>query len=306
MTTFNPNAHIHFTGRACVRCGKALTDAASMEVGVGPICRKLDNHLLAQMFPANVAEAQVAVKTFDLNDISPETHGTYAKVAEALAANETSDWRETVKRIEWILSYGTSPSNNAALTTVVAALGYVGLAALWNGDAATGLATVWFAAGRLYLAGPRNAAARAALKSIPGIKGGAAKDAQGADVKFAWSVPAAAHGAFFRAVVTHYPHNQGLVTAIGEAQAYKAPEAEVAAPVVEAPKATVLVGNEVVKLKTPYSPAFVAAIKGLPYKERAWNPVEKVWEVKMSCRTAAEGIVAQHFGKYATVQATVA
>ena len=45
------------TVRHCSRCQKALTDAVSLEVGVGPICRSIDNHVLAVTIPADLVAA---------------------------------------------------------------------------------------------------------------------------------------------------------------------------------------------------------------------------------------------------------
>ena len=75
-----------------------------MEVGIGPICRKLDNALLAKLIPADVESARTAAKKVLINELPAETFNTFSNVLEDLEIG-TDDWRKTVKRIEWILSW---------------------------------------------------------------------------------------------------------------------------------------------------------------------------------------------------------
>lgn len=42
-----------------IRCGLPLEDAASLNEGIGPVCRKKDNRLLAVSLPANVHAARL-------------------------------------------------------------------------------------------------------------------------------------------------------------------------------------------------------------------------------------------------------
>jgi hypothetical protein len=310
---------LHNTSRNCTRCGKDLTDAASMEAGIGPICRHLDNELLARLIPSDVEAARKALEAVDVVTAAPETVSTLTEVCDAVYADEAmtrEDWRIEVKRVEWALSF---PANNAmrdALTGMVAALGYVGLAALWNGDAATGEAAVFFANGRLLVQGPKNKAARMAFREIKGFKFHAEGTLAPAS-KAAWSFPADQHGAFFRAIITHYPNFTGLMEAVQAAKAFlAAPQPTVAAapvavkakdggtvvvaPVVAekpAPKCSMTVAGLFVKVATPYKVEFIGDLKqSFPYSDRRWNKFEKVWEVVATHQTKVVELVKKHYG----------
>jgi len=266
--------------RACVRCGKDLTDVASMEVGVGPICRKLDNALLAATIPANVNAARAAWAGVVVAGLDPMTVDTLLKVERDLfsaAAPSEKDWRKPVKRIEWVLSHKCDTESRTALCSLVEALGYVGLVAMWNGEAASGLATITFLDGRLWLVGPRNKAGKDALKAIPGRK---FHPAEGTE-KAKWSVPASAHTAFVMAVKKHWPNHEGLLKQVTQAIAWveNAKIIQNPAPVKAGPVVTLTVVGSEMWVKTPYNPNFVATVKTLPWKERRWDATEKVWWV---------------------------
>ncbi len=285
--------------RFCVRCLKELTDAASMEAGIGPICRNLDNALLARLIPSNLPAARLFVDAIDLTSVAPETLSTLNEVCAALLADDAAareDWRVEVKRIEWALSF---PANNflrADLTKLVAALGYVGLAALWNGDAATGKATITCMNGRIVVQGPNKAAAR---KTFRNIKGSKFHPANALITKACWSFPGTAHETVFNAVITHYPNHDGLSEALEAAKkAIPAPVAVVAAPVEKAaPKCCLTPMGVLLKVATPYNPAFISDLKALPYNDRRWNKTEKVWEVPLARETDVKALVVKHYGQ---------
>jgi hypothetical protein len=208
--------------RFCSRCGKDLTDAASQECGVGPVCRKMDNKLLAKCLPANPGVAKVAWAMIDFLAQPTTVIHVLAlvdvKVATMSPVDDDTfgnDWRDTVKQIEWVLSHTLTGPTVTALHDFVSALGYTGLAALWKGDAATGKAVVTFANGRLSFTGPNNKGGRTSFKAAcPGYK----FHAKTSTTPAAWSAPAAAHKGFYETMVTHWPNNEGLAEAVEQAK----------------------------------------------------------------------------------------
>lgn len=276
--------------RACCRCGKALDDAASKEAGIGPVCRKLDNALLARLIPARVADAQMLAASVRTDDLPAPTHATFANVMADLLDFGSKDWRLTVKRIEWILSWSMPSLTHTTLVDVVRSLGYVGLAALLSGEAATGKTTVTFENGRLYLFGPRNKTGAVEFKKIKGRMFHPAGVPTANGLKKAWSVPAARADEFYTVVMTYWPNVTGLEEAVAAAKSAPATEA---AP---APAPTYLTeAGGVLKVKTPYNAAFVADLKALPYKARKWNGAEKVWEVATEFKAKVEALIATHY-----------
>ena len=293
---FNASSVASPASRSCVRCGKELTDAASMEVGIGPICRKLDNAILATHIPANVAAALDSFAGIPELPIGA-VQDTFNNVLAALKAGGKSDWRVEVKRMEWMLSFeAVRQVAYKGMLATVRALGYVGLASLWEGEAATGLATVRFESGRLFIKGPRNKGAVRAFRAIVGrLFHGATKE---------WSVPAAQSAAFTAAVHAHYPVNTGLDAALAAATAVTAatPAPSPSAPsqkpasglLIEAAGATLVI-------KTPYSAAFVGQVKSLPYPDRKWDAAQKAWVVNAAHLDTVKGMVAACYGKQPVV-----
>jgi len=304
------------TSRNCTRCSKELTDAASMEAGIGPICRKLDNALLAKLIPSNLTRAREVLATLDLTTAAPETMTVLVSIETSIMADDAhtrDDWRLEVKRIEWALSFHGNNSFRKGLTSVVAALGYVGLASLWNGEAATGKAAVTCLNDRLVVQGPKNSAARATFKRISGFKFHPASNGS----KPQWSFPVAEHAAVLLAVITHYPNNEGLDLAIEGAKTYianlpppPAPTpaavvpAAVAAPALPKAKCAVESVGVLLKVRTPYKPEFINDLKNeLPWTDRRWNSGEKVWEVSANHSSFVLGLVIKHYGNDALVPA---
>ena len=292
------------SGRHCVRCGKELTDAASMLVGVGPVCRKLDNALLAQAIPSDLPKAVEAYKSVDVGTLPPETISTFLKIESALIAADALyclDWRETVKLIEWICSWGGTPS--CGLMNIVSALGYVGLVAMWKGEAASGQATISFAEGRLFVSGPKNKAFRFAIKKVAGWKFHPSKMA---GERPSWSLPHTQAQAFEKLIVTHYPNHTPMTEALNAASVFHPVEppmppqfsgVPLPTPVLNPPAAYVSVSPEgLLLVKTPYNVAFLDMLKcSIPYGKRGWDPVSKVWKVAAEFKPQVLKALSQFF-----------
>jgi hypothetical protein len=300
--------------RHCFRCSLPLTDAASLNEGIGPICRKLDNSILARLIPSDMAKVLAAYRTVDVLSLTPETLDTFMALEAAFRADDAptrEDWRKEVKRIEWILSHHQTYLNIEALKAVVLGLGYVGIVSLWSGEAATGLASVFAIDGRLFFQGPQNKAGRIAFKKIYGFK---FHPASSDFPKACWSFPADKFREVRLAVITHYPNFSGLLEAVEVAQALveeqKALEAAklaalppvvVAAPVTPPAPANIISLVEVgdtLKVKTPFRTSYIAELRSTPKDAlpRKWNADEKVWEFPVSHKAKVEALVQKHYG----------
>lgn len=311
------------SGRSCARCGKELTDAASMEVGIGPICRNLDNCLLAKLIPSNIDRAREALAELDLTSLAPETLPTLSEVVSdinAETAASVDDWRKTVKRIEWALSFPGNHNFRPMLTSCVSALGYVGLAAMWDGKAASGKAEVSVKDGRFAIVGPRNKAFNTAAKKINGWKFRPAGTVF--EKKACWTFPCDQWGAVFETVITHYPNFSGLDASIEEAKkvvearlaekqalreeeekaAIEAVPAAVVAPapvqtVQAAKKCSITSAGVLLKVATPYKPEYINELKEtIKWGDRRWNAQERVWEVAANHEAEVKALVTKHFG----------
>ena len=288
MTTHN-----HTGSRNCSRCGKELTDAASMDRGIGPVCRKMDNSVLARMIPSDVWAAQRCWSQIDAASVPEKAQKTLGQIGADLLDDSNNDWRSTCKRVEWVISWGVGSTNHKHLVNVVRSLGYVGLASVLVGDAAKGLCTVTFENGRLYMQGPNNAAGRASLKAIKGRKFHPKTD----EHKPRWSVPATEWAAFQMTIWSHWPKFSGLEEAVEAAQAHAAKPVVETAPEPKPSLVTVTEQDGVLKVKSPYNAGFVATLKAeiSNWKHRRWNPAEKVWEVHVSEAETLKALIAKFY-----------
>lgn len=284
------------TGRSCCRCRKDLTDMASIEAGIGPICRKQDNKLLANSIPANPPEALMALLTIKADaSINVDAHATYADLLGMLTMNlDGTDWRIAIRKIEKILSYDdTRWKTLKAFSEVARWLGYLGVAALWNGEASTGDATVTFnpltARGpRILIDGPRCSAARQKLHNLGAVYVPSPKPGRRTIVVEPKHLDAIA-----TIVQTHYPMSIGLSVVRAEVDAFfksKTPTpTPMPAPTPVTVQATPAPGGPVsscriekngnsLKINTPYDAAFIAGFKNtIPYKDRSWDAATKSW-----------------------------
>ena len=276
--------------RTCARCGKDLTDAASMEVGTGPICRKMDNALLAATIPANV---EAAIKAWgNVANLPSECQLTSDRVWADLNEGSSIDWRATVKRLEWLASWG-NVVQVTEITSVIRALGYVGLANMIGGDAASGKASIRAHEGRLYIQGPNNKAGRMAIKAIQGRRFHPADSSKGTRAE--WSVPSNQGEAFKLVVISHWPNHEGLTESLDViASLPVSTTAEVSAP--KAPSARMETVSGGFMVYTPYNPDFVSAIKAIAYRNRKWVPASKAWFVTPDMSFHVRSLVLKHYG----------
>lgn len=301
--------------RHCFRCSKELTDAASLNEGIGPWCRKLDNAVLARLIPSDMAKVLEAYQQVDPLTLEASTLQTFMGLEAAFreeGAGAREDWRKEAKRIEWMLSHKQEWENVKALKAIVLALGYVGLVALWNGEAATGLASIFCLEGRLALQGPQNKAAKRAFMFIPGWN--FHKVPHGEDHRPTWSVPADKIREFRMLVITHYPNFEGLLEALEAAEAYVAelkastpPPTPVTAPAATVTAAIPVVSNGAIsivevdgklKVKTPFRVSYVTELRTLPKTTlpREWLKTEQVWAFPVSHKDQGLALVKKHYG----------
>jgi len=160
-----PRLVTDITLRHCSRCRKELTDPASRECGVGPICRNKDNHLYAKTIQANLPVAGALILGTHADQLPVELQerfesfkASFLKKSEQVQkANDDimamklagSDYRDEVRELDYFLSYMMSDTLRERLIKIVEALGYIGLAGVLAGDASKSEARVWFENGRI-------------------------------------------------------------------------------------------------------------------------------------------------------------
>jgi hypothetical protein len=258
-----------------------------MDAGVGPVCRKLDNKLYALKLMPNMPKVLLLLSQLQLEKL-PDTARNLvltqmipeltASHQWMLATGKPCDFRATVKRVEWVISHDLQDAERHLLIELVESLGFVGLAALWRGEASTGKSLITCVSGRLVLKAARNKFGRAALKKIPGWRFDS--------ISKCWSVPAAAVEQFRTIILTFWPNNEGLDEACLQAQqvlheASLQVLVQAAEPVQKAPvlsKVTIYPNADQVTVSFPYNAALIEALKAqIPSKNRKWDPIHKMW-----------------------------
>jgi hypothetical protein len=279
----------------CYRCGEALTDPASTEAGIGPVCRKLANAALATTIPADIDTvlAHLAGVSFKAEALTEALAAVTEEITEG-AAKGRADWRNVANVLVRLIAYSTL-SSKAALCNAVEALGYVTLAAVAREEASPSTAEVTVADCRVVLKTKKNAAALAAIKAIPGRKfHGESKT---------WSFPPTEFRAVLAVVQKFFPVTKlnvlDLATEVAKAVNASKPAAVTTtvngAPVKAAPSVTITEAPGGFNVVSPYNPAFVADLKtALPYKARAWTG--KCWWVAATVVDTVKEIAAKHYG----------
>lgn len=169
------------TPRHCSRCHKQLTDPASREAGVGPVCRSKNNTLFAKTIRANLPCASAIVLGTHVEQFPPEVQDRWTSFKEKFlrqmqrAKLDTellftgSDFRDCVCDLDFMLSFHMDSRLQHRLTETVRHLGYPGLAGVLAGEASVSKAKVWYENGRVYLDGRANTAGYRLMRRVPGI-----------------------------------------------------------------------------------------------------------------------------------------
>ena len=166
--------------RSCSRCGRELTDSASRECGVGPVCRRKDNAIFARQIPANLTLALTTVLDFTADNFHAEIAGNFESVraefvrkteaarrehgADQMPAIPGGDFRDTVDWLDMSLSYRTSTQHRLRVINLIDELGYVSLASVLRGEACMSPATLEIEGERVLLKGKSNKAGWKAMK----------------------------------------------------------------------------------------------------------------------------------------------
>ena len=304
------------TARFCSRCRLPLTDAASRECGVGPVCRRKDNHLFAKTIRANYPMALALLMGLpeDGSALAVEARPTFKRMRKALmrraerAANASDtatfnaggqDLRKIVTDLDFLCSFShhgrvASGSNvRDMLTGMVRHLGYVGLAGVLDGVASTSPAKIWFENGRVYLSGLGCTDGFRAMRSIPGI----VTPRRRGD-RTPYSAPAAAAAAFFTNVGRFWPLYEGDMYALAaEAAAWADTHAAsesaglaMASTVTRAPAPTVFEATRRSAdfyVKFPWvrganMAGLTTAFKTIPSSDRSYDPASKLWSFRLN------------------------
>lgn len=315
------------TRRHCSRCGQPLTDAASRECGVGPVCRKKDNHLFAKTIPANYAVAVVHLLALGQGDrLHEDACSTFLRMRKTLlkraekaaqANDDTTalklrgqDLRKIVGDLDFLCSFEHHDySAKTSIVEIVRALGYVGLAGVLAGEASTSPAKVYFKNGRVYLEGLGNTSGWRTMRKISGITSPRTRGD-----RTPYSAPAAQIEAFKAAVMRHWPLYEGDFADIE--QKCEAFQRSLSAELAEAAQeSTVPTFLATIRIRTadfcvsfPWRKdrnmsAFLGELKSIPASGRSYDPPSKAWSFKTEHLDTVKTILAKYYDGVETREA---
>lgn len=301
--------------RHCSRCNQPLTDPASWERGIGPICAKKDTHLFAKTIAANYAMASIHLLNVSV-DTLPETLqpvwislvGLVLEKMQTASKNTADndfyitgeDCRLVCKVIDFMLSYKLPGNAKRDMIQLVKHLGFVGLAGVLSGESSTGAAELKFENGKLSLIGSSNKSGFNAMRVIPGIvvprkRGGGAYEA-----------PAAQHDKFIAAVMEFWPCFDGKVDEIRT----QCMEWIAANPIIVNKQLAIdpskrnakvmyrSATNEIVVsfdwLKE-VSPRIIDEIKTINFRERRYDATTRTWTIKADHRSKVVDLLSPHY-----------
>jgi hypothetical protein len=296
--------------RTCTRCRLDLTDPASVQHGLGPICREFSNAVLAKELPtAWDAEAQgglflLSAESFESEGDRARFEAVYLKIMTSKGANSAEpvtgeDARKLVRELAYLASAAPSRPVYEILINAIRGLGYPTYAAAVSGASSSSEASLTVEGGRIWLSGARNAAGRAALARIGGWWDRRSER---------YHAPLSAAEAFVKLARIYWPLVTGAEAVLEAAKVATAPKltpAPAPAPVVvlptpkpEAPAPAVPevrlepLGGEVLVF-TPFHPKFNSHLKSTC--SWRWDRARKAWAVKRSDEAQARKLLALYF-----------
>lgn len=297
--------------RTCAYCGLPLTDSASLQAGVGPVCRGKDNALYAKGIPADLPAAKAAFQAVvrlisdSGAEVSSYFHSTALPAFEAAMGSETPDFRDAVRALVWIAS--GSKALRAKVGPVVSALGYPAVAAMILGMAVSSPATLALiptpfknrpeTLGVLNLVGASAPKATKPLRAFGGVK-----------TTTGWCFPLANLDTLVQNLPHLYPwltveHPEGWSglalareNALAAFKASQTPAVTVTTVVTPAPTpakapspvtVTPVGGRPAAKngtpragIRTPYNGGWIVTLKTLvPATNRSYSAADQTWEV---------------------------
>ncbi len=278
--------------RRCCRCGKELTDASSLEAGIGPECRDYANELLALEMPVAVSRIDVFA-LLGTSLVLPEVcQPTWAKVEEKLVplfqGNEATivgvDLRATVLRIAWILSFPLADGVREQLFHLIGLLGYPGVEALLRNEVTMGKAKAEFFERRLRVTGTRPKALLRRLAKQGSRNFAEAKRGEG---EYWWSILHTEADLFEKLARRYYARLEGLEEALAAARADQGQPA-----LILSGKPVRITAGPRGKLRvfSDYNKDFVNGLKqAFPRWERRWD--SQAWEIAEEILPAVEQLI---------------
>jgi hypothetical protein len=190
------------------------------------------------------------------------------------------DFRDSVRDLDWFLSYRHSSTIRSRLIKIVDALGYVGLAAVLSGEAALSEAKVYFRDGFLFLEGKACKPGFLTMRRIPGVE-----TPRYRGDRTPYKAPASQAERFLDAVRRHWPMYDADLDALRtEADEWVEAHPEVV-PEPDVPTAQIAKRSDDFVIKFPWVRGanmygLLGNLKAVNSADRRFDPESKTWSFK--------------------------
>lgn len=307
MTTNNNDAIAkiaNLVATNCLACGTPLTDAESVERGIGPVCSgkyyEVQHEVTETMVEAAVGHLAMA----NMRGLIPDD------VFKAVA-DMTGDPRNFVNVITRYFAATQTKEILAAITPAYEAMGYKALADKLNkanldvhivehGDAN-------------FVAFPYSRKAAGDFRAVKGARKGKGPKGSGYGRNTVWYYPESEEAHVLAILGHHFGGQPAFVVKEGEdsdrvtldkvswpeLRNFRAPKAK-AAPARRA-VGQITIKKGFIEIKTPYNSGFVKDLKSevskaSSWRDRRWNPKKRVWEVDAQHTDLVKDLVLRHYG----------
>lgn len=286
------------TATHCCVCRTPLTDAESVEHGIGPVCsRRYYNPL----HTPTEEQLQVALGHLAISGLDDDI---IDKVLAVIGNDHVNARMGCNLLIKWASAHYADRDVVFKCANVIRALGYTELADKLEADRTTAIVLVGANEIEIYV--PDKYQVIRELERIPGSHRlrNADGTAQKKGAKVGWTIPVA-HGEWLNALLGVYFHGQlmcgtGGIRKIPHASwstlaACRAGQTTVTTPTTPTYVTMTQRANGWVDLHTPYNGAFLADLKAkVPYQSRSWTG--SIWTFDAHYITTVRTLVLAHFG----------
>jgi len=300
------------TASHCCVCRAELTDAESVEHGIGPVCSK---RYYSPLHKPNASQIKNALGLLACGDFPEHIEEGFTKLVNTKDGEPHANARVACNLlVYWASCHYDERDEVFKCSAIIRTLGYIELADKLEADRT--VAIVREHDDHLEVFIPAKYRFTSDMKDIPGTEtlldhetgptGQPVEKPRKVGRKVGWKVPIKEKDYFLTVLGFHC----GGELACGDGKVWKVPRKTWydLRPFKTPAKATTSTApsNGAIRLEatsnghfrvfTPYNTDFIVDLKKINYKHRRWNPKDRCWEVEKKFETEVKGLITKHYG----------
>jgi len=314
-TPKTPETHAaiaQITASHCCVCRAELTDAESVEHGIGPVCSK---RYYNPLHKPDASQIKNALGLLACSDLPEHIQDGFLKLVNTKGGEPHANARLACNLlVYWASAHFDNRDEVFKCSAIVRTLGYTELADKLEADRT--VAIVREHSDHIEAFIPDKYRFRGDMRDIPGAEaltttessptGDTVEKPLKVGRKVGWKVPIAEKDYFLTVLGYHC----GGDLACGDGRIWKIPNKRWAdlrpfkAPA-QATTGTAPANGSIrledtpnghVRVFTPYNTDFITDLKKIPWKQRRWNPNARCWEVGKKYEGRAKELIKTHYG----------